>query len=75
MTCEFEAASRASTRAKSLQVNNDSEVSGESSEITSIQNQLEKMSTILKSANFKGIYKSNNKNKQNGKDQSTSQDG
>ena len=54
MTCEFGAASRASTRAKSLQVNNDSSVSVELSEISSIQNQLEKMSTILKSAKFKG---------------------
>ena len=76
MMCEFETASRASTRAKSLQVNNNSEVSGESSDIISIRNQLEKMSTILKSANFKGSYKSSSKNnKQNGKDQSTVKDG
>ena len=36
MTCEFEAVSRASTIAKSLQVNNDSNVAGESGKITSI---------------------------------------
>ena len=56
MTCKFEAASRASTRVKSLHVN-DISVS-EPSEITSIQIQLKQMGTILKSANFKGGYMS-----------------
>ena len=56
-----------------MQVNN--AVVSELSEITSICNQLEQMSTILKSLNFKRSYKPNGKNKQNGKDQAATQDG
>ena len=70
MMCEFETTSCASTRAKSLQVSEvvtpESNVS-EKSDITSIRAQLEQMSTILKSANFRPNNKSNSKHKPNGK--------
>ena len=54
MTCENEAVSRASTRAKSMQVNtheNTEEVA--KTGISSIREQLDKMNAILKGANFK----------------------
>ena len=62
MTCENEAVSRATTRAKAMQVstNEDTEVAKEG--IGSIGEQLDKMSAILKGANFKNNngYKKNN---------------
>ena len=53
MTCENEAASRASIKAKSLQVSVDESQQVASGGISSIQEQLNQMRTILKSANFK----------------------
>ena len=53
MTCENEAASRASIKAKSLQVSVDENPQVASDGISSIQEQLNQMRTILKSANFK----------------------
>ena len=53
MTCENEAASRASIKAKSLQVSVDESPQVASDGISSIQEQLNQMRTILKSANFK----------------------
>ena len=78
MTCEFETASCASTRAKSLQVN-DTDVressSSEKSDITSIRAQLAQMSSILKGANYRPGNKSGGKQKANGKSaQPVSQD-
>ena len=70
MNCEFQAASQASTWAKSLQVSetNSSETStSDKGDITSIRAQLEQMSTILKGANFRSGNKSGNKQKTNGK--------
>ena len=66
MTCENEAASRASIKAKSLQVSVDESQQVASSQISSIQEQLNQMSTILKSANFKpnNGYRSDKRNKQ-----------
>ena len=64
MTCENEAVSRASTRAKAMQVdtNENTEVAKEG--ISSIREQLNKMSAILKGANFKN----NNGYRKNGKE-------
>ena len=61
MTCENEAVSRATTRAKAMQVgtNEDMEIAKEG--ISSIREQLDKMSAILKGANFKN----NNRYKKN----------
>ena len=70
MTCEFKAASCASTRAKTLQMNEAVTLetsTSEKSDITSIRAQLEQMSTILKGANFRPGNKSGNKHKANGK--------
>ena len=70
MTCEFESASCASTRAKALQVNEavvSESSNSEKSDITSIRAQLEQMSSILKGANYRSGGKSNNKQKTNGK--------
>ena len=53
MTCENEAASRASIKAKSLQVSVDEGEQVASRGISSIREQLNQMSTILKGANFK----------------------
>ena len=52
MTCENEAASRASIKAKSLQVNVDGNEQVASNGISSIREQLNQMSTILKGATF-----------------------
>ena len=70
MTCEFEAALHASTRAKALQLNGTvfPEASSlEKNDITSIRAQLEQMSSILKGANNRPGNKSGNKQKANGK--------
>ena len=70
MTCEFETASRASTSAKSLQVNETvvpESSSSEKNDITSIRAQLEQMSSILKGANYRPGNKSGGKQKANGK--------
>ena len=70
MTCEFEAASHASTRAKSLQVKDTvspESSTSETSDITLIRTQLEQMSSILKSANYRPGNKSGSKQKVNGK--------
>ena len=53
MTCENKAASWASIKAKSLQVSVDENPQVASNGISSIQEQLNQMQTILKSANFK----------------------
>ena len=53
MTCENEAASRASIKAKSLQVSADESEQVASNGISSIREQLDLMRTILKGANFK----------------------
>ena len=53
MTCENEAASRASIKAKSLQVSVESNEQVANSGINSIREQLSQMSTILKGATFK----------------------
>ena len=53
MTCENEAASRASIKAKSLQVSADENEQVASNGISSIREQLDQMRTILKGANFK----------------------
>ena len=78
MTCKFEAALHASTRAKALQVNETvvpETSSSEKSDITSIRAQLEQMSSILKGANYRPGNKSGNKQKANGKSaQQVSQD-
>ena len=78
MTCEFESASHASTRAKALQVNEvvaPESSSSEKSDITSIRAQLEQMSNILKGANYRPGGKSSNKQKVNGRAaQQSSQD-
>ena len=70
MTCEFESASQASTRAKALQVNeavvSDSSVT-EKGDITSIRAQLEQMSSILKGTNYQPGGKTGRKQKANGK--------
>ena len=52
MTCENEAASRALIKAKSLQVNVDGNEQVASNGISSIREQLNQMSTILKGATF-----------------------
>ena len=70
MMCEFESGSRASTRAKALQVNEvvaPESSSSQKSDITSIRAQLEQMSSILKGANYRPGGKSSNKQKVNGK--------
>ena len=70
MTCEFEPASCASSRAKSLQVNEtviSESSSSEKSDITSIRAQLEQMSSIPKGANYRPGNKSGNKQKANDK--------
>ena len=66
MTCENEAASRASIKAKSLQVSVDEGEEVANSGIGSIREQLNQMSAILKSANFKpnNGYKSQKDDKQ-----------
>ena len=53
MTCENKAASRALIKAKSLQVSVDENEQVARSGISSIREQLDQMSTILKGANFK----------------------
>ena len=53
MTCENEVASRASIKAKSLQVSVEDGEQVANSGISSIREQLNQMSTILKGANFK----------------------
>ena len=53
MTCENEAASRASIKAESLQVSTDESEQVASNGISSIREQLDQMRTILKGANFK----------------------
>ena len=53
MTCKNEATSRASIKAKSLQVSVESDEQVASSGISSIREQLNQMSTILKGATFK----------------------
>ena len=53
MTCENEAASRASIKSKSLQVSVDESEQVASDGISSIKEQLDQMRTILKGANFK----------------------
>ena len=53
MTCENEATSRASIKAKALQVNVDGNDQVANNGISSIREQLNQMSTILKSATFK----------------------
>ena len=62
VTCENEPVSRVTTRAKAMQVstNEDTEVAKEG--ISSIREQLDEMSAILKGANFKNSngYKKNN---------------
>ena len=63
MTCENEAVSRASTRAKAMQVDVDSRSEVAKDGIGSIREQLDKMSAILKGANFKN----NNGYKKNGR--------
>ena len=68
MTCEFETASHASTRAKALQVNEvtvPQSSTSEKSNITLIRAQLEQMSTILKGANYRPGGKPSNKQKVN----------
>ena len=70
MTCEFEAALRASTRAKALQVSQavaQETSSSDKNEIISIRAQLEQMSSILKGANYRPGNKSGNKQKVNDK--------
>ena len=66
MTCKKEAASRASIKAKSLQVNVEGNEQVASSGISSIREQLNQMSTILKGATFKpnNGYKSQKNDKQ-----------
>ena len=56
MTCENEAASRASIKAKSLQVSADESEQVASNGISSIREQLDQMCTILKGANFKSNH-------------------
>ena len=53
MTCEHEAVSRASTRAKSMQVDTNEKTEVAKTGISSIREQLDKMNAILKGANFK----------------------
>ena len=53
MTCENEAASRASIKAKSLQVSADENEQVANNGISSIREQLDQMRTILKGANFR----------------------
>ena len=66
MTCENEAASRASIKAKSLQVSADESEQVASNGISSIREQLDQMHTILKGANFKSNngFKSQKNDKQ-----------
>ena len=66
MTCENEAASRASIKAKSLQVGVEGNEQVANDGIGSIQKQLDQMRTILKGANFKpnNGFKRQNKDKQ-----------
>ena len=66
MTCENEAASRASIKAKSLQVSVEEGEQVANDGIGSIQKQLDQMHTILKGANFKpnNGFKQQNKDKQ-----------
>ena len=53
MTCENEAVSRASTRAKSMQVDTNENTEVAKTGISSIREQLDQMNAILKGANFK----------------------
>ena len=53
MTCENEAISRASTRAKSMQVDTNENAEVAKTGISSIRKQLDQMNAILKGANFK----------------------
>ena len=53
MTCENEAVSRASTRAKSMQVDTSENTEVAKTGISSIREQLDQMNAILKGANFK----------------------
>ena len=53
MTCENKAVSRASTRAKSMQVDTNENTEVAKTGISSIREQLDQMNAILKGANFK----------------------
>ena len=53
MTCENEAVSRASTRAKSMQVDTNESTEVAKTGISSIREELDQMNAILKGANFK----------------------
>ena len=53
MTCENKAISRASTRAKSMQVDTNENTEVAKTGISSIREQLDQMNAILKGANFK----------------------
>ena len=53
MTCENEAVSRASSRAKSMQVDTNENTEVAKTGISSIREQLDQMNAILKGANFK----------------------
>ena len=70
MTCELESASRASTRAKALPVNDvvvPESSNAEKSDMTSIRAQLDQMSSILKGATFRPGGKSSHKCKTSSK--------
>ena len=53
MTCENKAVSRASTRAKSMQVDTNKNTEVAKTGISSIREQLDQMNAILKGTNFK----------------------
>ena len=53
MTCENKAVSRALTRAKSMQVDTNENTQVAKTGISSIREELDQMSAILKEANFK----------------------
>ena len=63
MTCENETVSRASTRAKAMQIDTNDNTEVAKDGISSIREQLDQMSAILKGANFKNNngYKKNDK--------------
>ena len=65
MTCENEAISRASTRAKSMQVDTNENTEVAKTGISSIREQLDKMNAILKGANFKNNNGYKKRDKQN----------
>ena len=66
VTCEIKATSRQATKAKAMQFSEGvSESPVVNSEISSILSQLDRMSTILKGANFGGV-RDNNNNKKKG---------